>query len=197
MFSIEGNPVSLKKKVMKRAFCMPEGIVGRIGGRLMSLDRELPAWVLSLLDLRPSDSLLEIGPGPGVAVELAATRARRVVAVDASETMLAMARRRNRVQIESGRVELRLGSVDDLPFDDDTFDASMAINCLHLWPDSVRGLKELARILRPGGRIAVAISRFSYASPDPFEMQLSKSGFIDVSIQRGDRGTCALGRLGL
>jgi ubiquinone/menaquinone biosynthesis C-methylase UbiE len=84
-----------------------------------------------------------------------------------------------------------------LPFDDDTFDAAMVINCLQLWPDSVRGLKELAQILRPGGRVAVAISRFSYASPDGFETQLSKSGFIDVSIQHGDRGTCALGSLGL
>jgi ubiquinone/menaquinone biosynthesis C-methylase UbiE len=189
--------MGLKKTVMRRAFCMPQGVVGRIGGRLMSLDRELPAWVLSLLDPRPSDSLLEIGPGPGVGVELAARRAGRVVAVDASETMLAMARRRNRLQIESGGVELRLGTVDDLPFDDGTFDAAMAINCLHLWPDAVRGLKEVARILRPGGRVAVAISRFSYASPTAFETQLNKGGFIDVSIQHSDRGTCALGRLGL
>jgi SAM-dependent methyltransferase len=59
----------------------------------MSLDRKLPAWVLDLLDLQPSDTLLEIGPGPGVGVELAATRAPRgrVVGVDRSETMLAMA----------------------------------------------------------------------------------------------------------
>jgi Methyltransferase domain len=60
--------------------------------------RGQPAWVLDVLGLRPSDSLLEIGPGPGVGVELAATRAPRgrVVGVDASETMLARARRRNR-----------------------------------------------------------------------------------------------------
>jgi SAM-dependent methyltransferase len=96
--------MNLKRRVMKRAFCQPEGLIGHMGGRLMSLDRELPAWVLDVLDLRPSDSLLEIGPGPGVGVELAATRAPRgrVVAVDVSETMLAMARRRNRAQIESG-----------------------------------------------------------------------------------------------
>jgi SAM-dependent methyltransferase len=98
-------------------------------------------------------------------------------------------------QIELGCVELRLGTVDNLPFDDDTFDAGMAINCIHLWPDPVRGLKELARTLRPGGRVAVAISRFSYASPDKFEKQLGNAGFSDVSIQQGPRGTCALGRV--
>jgi ubiquinone/menaquinone biosynthesis C-methylase UbiE len=187
--------MSLKKKFMKRAFCMPEGLTGRIGGRLMSLDRELPAWVLDQLELTPSDSLLEIGAGPGVGVELAATRAHRgrVVGIDPSETMLVMAQRRNRSEIESGRVEFRLGNIDRLPFDDDTFDAAMAINCIHLWRDPVCGLKELRRTLQPGGRVAVAISRFSYASPDRFEAQLCESGFTDVRIQRGDRGTCGTG----
>jgi ubiquinone/menaquinone biosynthesis C-methylase UbiE len=109
--------------------------------------------------------------------------------------MLAMARRRNHAQIEAGLVELRLGTVDHLPFDEDTFDAAMAINCLHLWPDPVCGMKELARTLKPGGRFAVAVSRFSYASPDSFETRLRESGFADVSIQHGDRGTCALGHV--
>ena len=96
-------------------------------------------------------------------------------------------------RIESGRVELRLGTVDNLPFDDDTFDAGIAVNCIHPWPDPMRGLKELARTLRPGGRVAVAISRFSFEAPDEFEKQLDNAGFTDVSIQQGARGTCALG----
>jgi ubiquinone/menaquinone biosynthesis C-methylase UbiE len=189
--------MNLSKEVMNRAFCAPRGLVGRIGGRLMALDRDLAAWVLELLRLGPSDSLLEIGPGPGVGVELAAARAHRgrVVGIDTSETMLAMARRRNHARIKAGNVELRLGTVDHLPFGDHSFDAAMAINCLHLWPDPTQGLKEVARALRPGGRVAVAISRFSYASPDTFEARLNESGFADVTIQHGDRGTCALGRV--
>jgi|SRR6266536_2415292 len=189
--------MKLKEKIRRRAFCRPKGLVGQIGGRLMSLDRETPVWVIDLLDLRPSDSLLEIGPGPGVGVELAAIRAHqgRVVGVDLSETMLAMARRRNGAQIEAGRVELRLGTVDDLPFGDHTFDAAMVINGLHLWADPVRGLKKLARTLRPGSRVAVAISRFSDASPDAIERQLREGGFTDVAIQHRDRATCALGRV--
>jgi ubiquinone/menaquinone biosynthesis C-methylase UbiE len=190
--------VNIKKELMGHAFGRPRGLIGRIGGRLMSLDRELPAYVLDLLHVRPSDALLEIGPGPGVGIALAATRAHRgrVVGVDVSETMLAMARHRNREHIESGRVELRLGTVEDLPFGDHTFDAAMAINCLHLWPDAVRGLRELARTLRPGGRVSVAVSRFSYAAPDAFERHLSESGFTNISLHRGERGTCALGQRG-
>jgi ubiquinone/menaquinone biosynthesis C-methylase UbiE len=184
----------IKDYVMENMFCSPRGTLGRLGGRLMSLDRGLPAWVLDLLEIDPSDSVLEVGSGPGVGLELAATRAYagRVVGVDPSETMLAMAHRRNRAWIEAGRVELRLGTVDKLPFDDATFDKAMTMNSLHLWPDPVIGLMEVRRTLRPGGRIAVAITRFSYASPEKFEQYLIDSGFRDVRVHVGDTGTCAI-----
>jgi len=152
--------------------------------------------VLDILDINPSNSVLEVGSGPGVGLELAPARARdgRVVGVDLSETMLEMASRRTRALIEGGRVELHLGSVNKLPFDDATFEKAMTMNSLHLCTDPVAGLREIRRTLRTGGRIVVAITRFSYASSDRFEQYLIDSGFIDVSIQSGEPGTCALGR---
>jgi len=180
---------------MEHAFCRPQGMVGRLGGRLMSLDHELPAWLIELLGVEPWDSVLEVGSGPGVGLALAAKKAHqgKLVGVDPSQTMLAMAQRRNQAQIEAGRVALRLGTADKLPFQDATFDKAMTMNSLHLWPDPVAGLREVRRTLRPGGRIAVAITRFSYASPDDFEQQLIASGFANVSVQRGKVGTCATG----
>jgi ubiquinone/menaquinone biosynthesis C-methylase UbiE len=162
----------------------------------MSLDRDLPAWVVELLERAPSDSVLEVGAGPGVGLALAAAKAHqgRVVGIDPSQTMLAMAQRRNRAVIEAGRVEVRLGTADKLPFGDATFDKAMAMNSLHLWLDPVAGLREVRRTLRPSGRIAVAITRFSYASPDHFEQQLIASGFNNVTVQQGKAGTGATGR---
>ena len=188
--------IAIKEYVMENMFCVPKGALGRLGGQLMSQDRWLPAWVLDLLEINPSDSVLEVGSGPGVGLELAAARAHegRVVGVDLSETMLEMAHRRNRPLIEAGRVQLRLGSAEKLPFDDATFDKAMTMNSLHLWPDPIAGLREVRRTLRTGGRIAVAITRFSYASPDKFEQHLINSGFADVSVHTGEPGTCALGR---
>jgi ubiquinone/menaquinone biosynthesis C-methylase UbiE len=188
--------LTVREYVMENMFCLPQGMLGRFGGQLMSLDRGLPAWVLDLLEVDASDSVLEVGSGPGVGLELAAARAHqgRVVGVDPSEAMLKMAHHRNRARIELGRVELRLGNVGKLPFDDATFDKAMTMNSLHLWPDPVAGLKEVRRTLRTGGRIAVAITRFSYASPDTFEQHLIDSGFADVRVYTGDQGTCALGR---
>jgi ubiquinone/menaquinone biosynthesis C-methylase UbiE len=188
--------VAIKEYMMENMFCMPKGVLGRLGGQLMSQDRGLPIWVLDLLEIEPSDSILEVGSGPGLGLHLAAARAYhgRVVGIDLSETMLEVSNRRNRAQIEQGRIELRLGSVDKLPFDDATFDKTMTMNSLHLWPDPVSGLRETRRTLRTGGRIAVAITRYSYASPANFESHLIDAGFIDISVHEGEPGTCAIGR---
>src|SRR5918996_4691081 len=100
--------MAIKDYMMENMFCIPKGSLGRLGGQLMSRDRWLPTWVLDLLEINPSDSVLEVGPGPGLGLQLAAARAHqgRVVGVDPSETMLEMARHRNRAQIEAGRIEL-------------------------------------------------------------------------------------------
>jgi ubiquinone/menaquinone biosynthesis C-methylase UbiE len=190
------HKVAVNDYIMENMFCAPKGTLGRLGGQLMSQDHWLPAWVLDLLEINPSDSVLEVGSGPGVGLELAAARAHegRVMGVDPSETMLEMARRRNHALIEAERVELRPGSAEKLPFEDATFDKAMTMNSLHLWPDPVAGLKEVRRTLRSGGRIAVAITRFSYASSDKWKSYLNDAGFTDVSVHTGEPGTCALGR---
>jgi ubiquinone/menaquinone biosynthesis C-methylase UbiE len=188
--------IAVNDYIMENMFCAPKGALGRLGGQLMSRDRWLPAWVLDLLEIHPSDSVLEVGSGPGLGLQLAAARAHqgRVVGVDLSETMLEMARHRNQAQIDAGHVELHYGAADKLPFDDATFDKAMTMNSLHLWPDPIVGLREINRILRPGGRIAVAFTRFSYTSADKFEGQLPDAGFRDVSLHTCEPGTCALGR---
>ena len=188
--------IAVNDYIMENMFCSPKGALGRLGGQLMSQDRWLPAWVLDLLEIQPSDSVLEVGFGPGLGLQLAAARAYhgKVVGVDPSETMFEMAQRRNRALIEARRVQLHRGSVEKLPFNDATFDKAMTMNSLHLWPEPVAGLMEVRRTLRTGGRIAVAITRFSYASPDKFEQHLMESGFADVRVYTGDQGTCALGR---
>ena len=187
--------ITVNDYVMENMFCAPKGALGRLGGQLMSQDRWLPAWVLDLLEINPTDSVLEVGPGPGLGLQLAATRAHqgRVAGVDRSETMLRMAFQRNRALIEAGGIELHLGSADKLPFDDATFDKAMTINSHHIWPDPVAGLREMRRTLRPGGRIAIGITHFSYASPDNFESLLIDAGFTDISIHTAEPGTCALG----
>jgi ubiquinone/menaquinone biosynthesis C-methylase UbiE len=187
--------IAINDYIMENMFCAPKGALGRLGGQLMSRDHWLPTWVLDLLEINPSDSILEVGSGPGLGLQLAAERVPqgKVIGVDRSETMLEMARLRNRSLIESERVELHLGSVEKLPVEDAIFDKAMTMNSLHLWPDPVAGLKEIRRTLRVGGRIAIAITRFSYASSAKFESQLMEAGFTDISVHTSESGTCAIG----
>jgi SAM-dependent methyltransferase len=96
--------------------------------------------------------VLEVGPGPGEASErIARELGAEVVAVDISERMVELARGRG--------VDARVGDVQSLAFDDGSFDCALAAWVLFHVGDLDRGLSELVRVLRPGGRlVAVTVS---------------------------------------
>jgi SAM-dependent methyltransferase len=90
--------------------------------------------------------VLEVGCGQGWASEwIKEELGAEVVAVDQSERMVELTRRRG--------VDARVGDVQELPFEDESFDAALAAWMLYHVPDLDRGLAELARVLRPGGRL--------------------------------------------
>jgi SAM-dependent methyltransferase len=101
---------------------------------------------------------LELGFGPGLAIrELSRIAAEGYVCgIDHSELMLRRARRRNIDGLRRGVVDLRLGSVDELPAFDALFDKILAVNTTVFGSEPVARLAELRRLLRPGGLIAVA-----------------------------------------
>ncbi|TCO58269.1 methyltransferase family protein [Actinocrispum wychmicini] len=127
-----------------------------MGHRRSNLRRNV--WVVSLLDLRPTDRVLEIGFGPGVAIAEIADRvtAGQAFGVDHSAVMVRQASVRNAAAIRARRVHLSHGSVDQLPRFDDPLDAILSVNSLGFWPDPVERLRGLRHLLRPGGRIALA-----------------------------------------
>ncbi len=115
-------------------------------------------WVVSQLDLSPSDRVLEIGFGPGIAIDALSRRVPtgQVYGVDHSATMVRTAGRRNRRAIRAGRVQLMEGSADALPPTGSPLDWVVAVNSMGFWPEQHRCLQELRARLRPGGRIAIA-----------------------------------------
>jgi SAM-dependent methyltransferase len=95
-------------------------------------------------------ALLDAGCGSGVALHLAVTRGAVCAGLDASPALLSVAR--DRVP----DAELRVGELEDLPYADDTFDVATAFNSVQYAGDPGRALTELARVVRPGGLVAVA-----------------------------------------
>ncbi len=141
-------------------FAHPRGLAGRLGGLIMArLSGARNAWIISLLDVQPEDHVLEVGSGPGAAIQVLADLARTgtVVGIDSSPLMLRQATRRNVRAVRAGRVQLRQGSALALPFEDASFDKALTINSVQIWPDSFAGIKEMQRVLKPGGLINVAL----------------------------------------
>lgn len=151
----------------------PSGPLGWLLGHLMAQEhRPLTDWTLDFLGLDPAGHLLDIGCGGGMAIQMAAARAEsgRVVGVDYAPRMAAQARRRNRALIRAGRAEVVLGSVSALPFPDGAFDQAYSIETFYFWPDPEADLREVLRVVRPGGRVALS---------------------MDISLERQDRDAIA------
>jgi len=141
----------------------PRGAMGVVTGWLMgSLNAAQNRATVDALDPPPGGAVLEIGFGPGQALQmLALSRPLGLVAgVDHSELMVARAHHRLRANRGDAALDLRLGEAGDLPFPDDRFDAVFAVNSFHLWPDRVRALAEMAGVLKPGGDLMLSIRDF-------------------------------------
>lgn len=181
---------------LMRAFGRPRGLLGRLGGLIMArTNKPCAAWVVMLLDIQPQDQVLEIGFGPGVAVELMTrlTPNGFIAGVDASKEMVRQATARNAKAIESGRVELQHGSVENLPFTDHSFDKALAINSMQVWPSAVAGLREMQRVLKAGGKIALGFTPYSGQSKDGLPDMLTTAGFTSTHVVESEKGFCVLG----
>ena len=137
---------------------------------------------------------MEIGFGPGVGIELLAQAALDgyVFGIDPSKDMLDQAAARNTRAIESGQVDLRLGSAEALPFKDNGFDKAMAINSWHMWPDAIAGLRELRRVMKPGGRIACGFTTNSGQRKDGLIEKFGAAGFTNMRVAEADQDFCVL-----
>ena len=185
--------MSIGSDILMRMFGCPRGLLGRLGGIILArANRRHAAWVVGLLDIRQQDSVLEIGIGPGVAVAMLAARARRVAGIDPSREMLRQATQRNAATISERRVELRQASADHLPFVDGSFNKVLAINSMQLWPDALAGLREISRVLRHGGQLALAFTEYSGQSREGIPELLAAAGFSNCRIADAAKAFCVL-----
>ena len=123
-----------------------------IARRVLTAVQQPTAW----LDIPPGGVALDVGSGPGnvtASLARAAGPDGLALGVDISEPMLARA-----VRAEAGeRVGFLRADAQHLPFRDETFDAVVSIAMLHLIPEPSVALAEMARVLRPGARMAVMV----------------------------------------
>lgn len=155
--------------------------------------------------LQPGEAVLDVGCGTGD-LTLRATRRvgseAHVAGIDASLQMIGVARRKAVKTVRD--IDFRLAPIEDLPFADGEFDVALSSFMLHHLPDDlkVRGLAEVRRVLKPGGRliavdlkpgggvIGSVMKLFGHSLPADYGNQLrdtiSAAGFSDVEILNPD-----------
>lgn len=126
--------------------------------RLLSFGQD-PRWrsfLVSRIEAGPGDTVLDVASGTAaVAIELARRHGCKVVGVDQSPEMLDAGRARVAAAGLAERIELREGRAEDLPFDDAAFAGLSFTYLLRYVDDPAATMRELARVVKPGGRIAM------------------------------------------
>jgi ubiquinone/menaquinone biosynthesis C-methylase UbiE len=187
--------MNMFENILMRMFGRPRGALGRLGGMIMArMNQQCAAWVIDLLEVQPNDRILEVGFGPGVGIELLAKSAPEgyVAGVDASKEMVDQARARNVQAITSGHVDLQYGFAESLPFEDNTFNKTLAVNSMQVWTDVAAGLREIRRVMQAGGRIALGFTPYSGQRQGGLTERLTAAGLTEAHVVETDMGFCVL-----
>jgi SAM-dependent methyltransferase len=182
----------------------PEDRAGRAVLQRMNISHaEVTAWGLSQVRVGEHFTILDVGCGGGRTIDRLASIAARgkVFGIDYSRESVATARETNKAAVHDGRVDIQLGSVSQLPYADATFDLATAVETHYYWPDLRHDVREVMRVLKPGGVFLIIaetyrgrrndwlfrptmtlLLRAAYLTPDEHRRLLVDAGFADVRI---------------
>lgn len=131
-------------------------------GRIIAFVMARETWAqnqraIDALAVNPNDRVLDIGCGPGRSIAPLAALASdgQVVGADPSELMAEIAVKKNQSLVKSGRARVVIASTAHLPFEDASFDKLLCVHVLYFWNDLEAAFREIARVTKPGGRLAL------------------------------------------
>ena len=181
----------------------PSGPLGRIVGRLMVKDTaDTNDRALAKLDLTHPRTILDVGFGQGRTAAVLVRAGHHVLGVDSSPTMVSQATARNRAACRDGRARLHHGDGITIPFSDNSADAAITAHTIYFMPDPAATIADIARVLRPGGTLAIACRTSDDKTPawldpniyhirtaDEITAILRAAGFDHIAHEPGDTAT--------
>jgi ubiquinone/menaquinone biosynthesis C-methylase UbiE len=180
-------------------FAKPTGFYGRILAKGMAWGhRDFYKNTAKALHLKQDDKYLEIGFGSGLFIKKYASNVSIVAGLDYSEDMVKLASSINKNLIKSGRAKFKQGNVLSLPWNNNEFSVVVGIETFFFWHEPMASLKEIFRVLIPGGRLVIEMSynkddgldhtkhikkmNLNLYSAEEMKIMLKGSGFSDIVI---------------
>jgi ubiquinone/menaquinone biosynthesis C-methylase UbiE len=197
-------PKIIPKKFLAAQLRQPSGLFGKffMGNFLNKGNAKINHLTVEMLDIKPTDRVLDIGFGGGVTIEemVKTIDTGKIHGVDFSQAMVDKAKRRFKKSIQAGKVSIEFGDVSKLPFEAKVFDKVCTVNTIYFWNDPLVSLRELRRVMKKGGKLIISIRsadkmkdlpftqhNFKLYAPEDVKHLLVGAGFNNISIDHRDR----------
>jgi len=154
----------------------PSGILAsKVGNNMNKTNSYLYDFTIKEMQLNDNDTVLEIGFGNGKFFDklFSAANNLKISGLDFSPEMVKEAFFNNPYTSTTGQLNLQVGSSDKMPFADNSFDTIFCINVIYFWEKPAAHLKEIYRVLKPGGRFYTSIR----TKETILQMPFAKYGF--------------------
>ena len=150
----------LKFSIITKQLRKPSGLLARkVSSKMNEVNEVVYDFTIDNMTLRENEAILEIGFGNGRFFNklFASAGDINVWGIDFSKDMVGMAIKNNQSSVRAGKLNLQLGSSDNLPFANESFDKAFCINVIYFWDQPEKHLREVHRVLKPNGEFFAAI----------------------------------------
>ncbi len=181
----------------------PKGFVGSAMLKIMnSAHSRMTAWGLSKIHIDDHATVLDIGCGGGQTLKTLSSILPngRIYGVDYSEEAVAASIRENSKDVQAGKMAVMQAGVSSMPFQDGHFDLATAFQTHYFWPDLKNDIREVNRILKPGGRFLLVSEIYKinyhmkeYKTADALRALFVEAGFTDVQVFQSKAAVCFVG----
>ena len=194
----QNNQAGAERDAYLLAHRRPTGRLGRqVAESMNSHHRPLREWGLKLGSFPDRARILEAACGGGMTARalLRDMGVSSLVGFDLSEEMARFSRRINQADVGMARAAFLAADVSSLPFPDYSFDGAVAFETTYFWPDLVRGLRDLVRVLRPCGRILIVNELYRYPGLTKEEEKVIK--LLEMEVLTTEESRTRLAEAGL
>lgn len=158
-------------KIIAKQLRKPGGILaGKVGNEMNKTNGLLYDFTLDTMQLKDNEAVLEIGFGNGKFFDkiFSVAEGLTISGLDFSPEMVKEAIANNPTTTSAGKLDLQFGSSDRMPFADNSFDKVFCINVIYFWECPADHLKEIYRVLKPGGKFYTSVRTKETLASMPF-----------------------------